>query len=417
MLLMREKERFHVSRWLRLAAATVSMMLVGLYQYSWTLFVPHIHDFFGWPLPAIQLTFVISTWIMTWSQPATGFFADKRGPKFIVFFGALITEIGWIGASYANTLELLYLTYGLGSIGVGIFYATAIGVANKWFPYGRGFTCGLASFGYGFGATIFNPLISFLIPSFRFQQTFLFMGALMLIVLVTASLFIRFPSSIPEERNDEDASREKGPRDFNALGMISTWQWWLIYFAFIFTVNTGLMLSSQLTTIGDSFKISIDFVLITAALFPLTNGLGRIIGGFLSDKIGRQVAMVLYFSSQGVLSLALLWFGNVPALFVAIIVLIGLLWGANYAFFPSLIGDLYGRRNVTTNYSITYTAKAWGGILGGYVTSLLAVIYGGYAPSIMMSAAFCFISTILVAPKILRKPTEPTFQGLGSKTA
>ena len=191
--------------------------------------------------------------------------------------------------------------------------------------------------------------------------------------------------------------------------MVSTWQWWLIYFAFIFTVNTGLMIASQLTSMGEAFKISEGFVLIAATLFPLTNGLGRIVGGSVSDKLGRQITMTLYFSLQGVLSLLLLVLGNEEVLFVAIIVIIGLMWGPVYTFFPSLTADFYGRKNATLNYGITYTAKAWGGMLGGYITSILAIKYHGYATPILLSAIFCFTAAILIAPKILRKPTKRTY--------
>jgi OFA family oxalate/formate antiporter-like MFS transporter len=151
------------ARWVILAAATLGMMFIGLYQYSWTLFVKPIGNELKTNLVAVQLTFTIFTTIMTFTQPLAGMVADKRGPFYLNLLGGAISGAGLVASSYANSVETLYLTYGIGSIGVGILYATAVGAANKWFPDRRGLATGFASFGYGFGAAVVNPLLSSLI--------------------------------------------------------------------------------------------------------------------------------------------------------------------------------------------------------------------------------------------------------------
>ena len=108
------------ARWIILAAATLSMMLIGLYQYSWTLFVKPVSAELNTTLAAIQLTFSIFTNIMTFAQPVTGIVADQRGPFLLNLLGGAIAGFGWVASSYANSVGALYLTYGLGSIGVGI---------------------------------------------------------------------------------------------------------------------------------------------------------------------------------------------------------------------------------------------------------------------------------------------------------
>jgi OFA family oxalate/formate antiporter-like MFS transporter len=164
------------------------------------------------------------------------------------------------------------------------------------------------------------------------------------------------------------------------------------------------MVTSQLTYLGNFFNISVETVVLTSAIFPFANGVGRIVGGFISDRIGRERAMNLYFILQGILSILLLFLGSTGAAFVTIVASIGFLWGPIFTFFPAIISDYYGRKNSTVNYGLTYTAKGWGGLLGGYVASLLSLIYGGFTTPIVASAAFNFIATILVLPIVLRRP-------------
>jgi len=399
-------KRMKQERWVILVAATLSMMVIGLYQYSWTLFAKPVSVELKSTLAAVQLTFTIFTTLMTFAQPVAGIVADRRGPLLLNLIGGAITGFGWLASSYANSVEALYLTYGTGSLGVGILYATAVGVANKWFPDRRGLATGFVSFGYGFGAAVMNPLISWIIGLQGFRSAFLHMGGVMLLSLIALGFLSSYPPAdwLPKasaQRVKSGASVEA--YQFRPAEMVGTSQWWLIYSAFILTSQTGLMIAAQLTSLGESFNLSPSIVLLTTVIFPLTNGLGRIVGGRVSDHLGREVTMTIFFTLQGILSLFLLGFGSKDVVFVTIVSLIGFFWGPIFTFFPSIIGDYYGRRYSTVNYGITYTAKAWGGWIGGYIAALLSSLYG-FSFSIILSAAFSFTAVILVSPKTLSRP-------------
>jgi OFA family oxalate/formate antiporter-like MFS transporter len=399
-------------RWIRLAAATLSMMLIGLYQYSWTLFVQPLQLEFNRGLDTIQLTFTLFVWIMTWIQPVAGFIADQRGPRPLTSLGAALAGIGWIATSFAATPESLYLTYGLGGIGVGMIYATSVGVASKWFPDRRGLANGFTSFGYGFGAAVMNPVIAWIMSAFDFRAAFMYVGAVMLVVLVLLSLSTRYPPSNrlpgePSSKRRRPANQAGTETNFSPREMMRTRAWWQLYLAFFLTASIGLMVTSQLTPMGDAFNLSPSIVLTAAIVFPIVNGVGRIVGGWVSDRLGREVTMTLFFTCQGISSLLLLFLGPNEIAFITIICLIGLFWGPIFTFFPSITADYYGRKNATTNYGVTYTAKAWGGLIGGYVVAWLVTTGHSFTTPILFAAVFGFTAALLVFPKSLRKPTPP----------
>ena len=391
------------SRWIILAIATISMMVIGLYQYSWTIFVTPLRDEFGWSLATVQLTFTLFVWIMTWTQPIAGFIADRKGPRYLAILGAIIASVGWIMTSFITDSLSLYLTYSLGAIGVGIIYAISVGLANKWFPDRRGLANGFTSFGYGFGAAVLNPVISLIIATVDFRAAFLYMGLVILLVLTVLGLIAKYPPSswMPIVPSNTVTTNFQ---DFGPHAIVQTRQWWQIYLAFIVTSSTGLMITSQLTPMGQAFDLSENIVLTATIVFPIFNGLGRLFGGFVSDKFGREKTMTLFFALQGTCSVLLLLLGSIELFFIGIICSIGLFWGPIFTFFPSITADYFGRRHSTTNYGITYTAKAWGGLFGGYIVAWLVTSFQSFTTPIIMSAVFGFTATFLVFPKVLRRP-------------
>lgn len=393
------------SRWIILAIATISMMVIGLYQYSWTIFVTPLRDEFGWSLATVQLTFTLFVWIMTWTQPIAGYIIDRKGPRYLAILGGVIASVGWIMTSFITDSNFLYFSYSLGAVGVGIIYAISVGLASKWFPDRRGLANGFTSFGYGFGAAILNPVISLIIVNIDFRAAFLYMGIVILLVLIGLGLVARYP---PSNWMPKVASQTVPPnlQNFTPKEIIRSRQWWQIYAAFIVTSSTGLMITSQLTPMGQAFNLSENIVLTATIVFPIFNGLGRLFGGFISDKLGREKTMTLFFALQGTCSLLLLLLGSIELLFIGIICLIGLFWGPIFTFFPSITADYFGRRHSTTNYGITYTAKAWGGLFGGYIVAWLVTSFQSFTTPILMSAVFGFTATLLVFPKLLRRPTS-----------
>jgi OFA family oxalate/formate antiporter-like MFS transporter len=87
------------------------------------------------------------------------------------------------------------------------------------------------------------------------------------------------------------------------------------------------------------------------------NGLSRPLFGWLSDRIGRENAMFIAFSLEGIGIYALLLFASSPTAFVLLSGVVYLAWGQIFALFPATCTDIYGRKFATANYGMLYTAK------------------------------------------------------------
>jgi OFA family oxalate/formate antiporter-like MFS transporter len=98
--------------------------------------------------------------------------------------------------------------------------------------------------------------------------------------------------------------------------------------------------------------------------------------GGISDKLGRPLTMALVFAINAVTVALIPSVGHHPAGFVILLFLNMLTWGPIFALFPAITADRFGTTYAASLYGVVYTAKGFGGILGGVVSAYLAVQYG-----------------------------------------
>ena len=178
---------YHKSRWFYVFLGVAVMMVISIYQYSWSLFAFSITKELGWDIATVSLTFTIFN-VATFLQPFTGIIADVRGPRGIALVGAFLVSLGMLLSSYVSSPWQLHLFYGIGGTGVGVFYGIATATAIKWFPDRRGLATGLVVFGFGAGTAFFNLMIQSSLEAHGFRPTFQYLGLFMFLVLVPAAL-------------------------------------------------------------------------------------------------------------------------------------------------------------------------------------------------------------------------------------
>lgn len=92
--------------------------------------------------------------------------------------------------------------------------------------------------------------------------------------------------------------------------------------------------------------------------------------------------------------------------FVALVAAAAFFRGPTFSVFPSIMADYYGKTYSSENYAALYTAKLFGGVFGGTVTSTL-VITIGWTTSFAFGAgllALAGLTLTLLHP--VRSPTE-----------
>jgi oxalate/formate antiporter len=372
------------ARWPQLVAGVIAMMAISSPQYVWTLFVKPLQAATGASLPAIQTTISLMIVLQTFLSPAQGALIERFGPRALVMAGCALSGLGWVLAARAGSVVQLYLTYGvLCGVGTGIVYVGIVGQMARWFADRRGFACGMAAAGYGFGAMLTTFPISDMLATAGYQRTLTVFGLLLAAVGMAAAAFLRAPPAGWAPPGAGVVSHiGTAPRT-----MLKTPLFWLLFLMMTMMSTGGLMIIVQFASFSREFGIGPNVVVWGFAALPLaltldriTNGLTRPFFGFVSDRIGRENTMAIAFLGEAAAVLAMLSLRGYPALYVLLSGVVFFGWGEIFSLFPSVLTDSFGTRHATTNYGFLYMAQGIGSVLGGPAAAWLHDATGSWLP-------------------------------------
>ena len=358
------------NRWIQLVAGIIAMMAIANLQYAWTLFAKPLQAHMHATLTAIQWTFALFIALETWLVPFEGYLVDRIGPRLMLGLGAIMVGLGWIGAGRAETVHSLYFWYGLGGIGAGIVYGGVIGNALKWFPDHRGLCVGLCAGAYGIGTALTVPPIANMMKASGYQHTLIVWGFIQGFIVLACALFLaRPPAGWEPDGWAEKAAKIKArvhssSVDMTPWQMLGTKSFWVIYGMMTLVAFGGLVVTAQLGPMAVSYKVDKIVVAfgMTALVLALEvdrvlNGLTRPFWGWVSDHIGRENTMAIAFVCEALAVFALLQLIHRPMWFILLSGLCFFAWGEIFSLFPSITGDVFGKKWATTNYGVVYTAK------------------------------------------------------------
>jgi OFA family oxalate/formate antiporter-like MFS transporter len=403
------------NRWVQLAAGIVAMVAVANFQYAWTLFVLPLQQRHGWRrediLDALNLFFVSA---QTWLVPLEGYLAERFGPRRLLLAGGVLAGLAWAINAHTSSLAVLYAAQVLSGCGSGIVYSISMGNALKWFPERRGLAAGLtaAAFGAGSAATVLP--IEWTIQHAGYDAAFLWFGLGQALVVVLAGLILRFPTG-HEVAKAPRARVLQSSRDFRPREMLRSPAFWLLYVMMTLGAVPGLLMMGQLKPMAGDFGIAevpltfLGFTYATASfaliLDRITGGLTRPVFGYLSDHIGRELSIFLAFGLEGIALFLLIRFYYNPTLFVLTTGLAFFGWGAVFSLFPTLSGDLFGRKFATTNYGLLYTAKGAATLLVSLCNHYQAATQNWGAVFALMIAAdwTAALLAVCVLPRLRRR--------------
>ena len=154
--------------------------------------------------------------------------------------------------------------------------------------------------------------------------------------------------------------------------MLRTPQFWVMYLAFVMMATGGLLLTLNAGPIAGSWGIAAGALALATSLNAVANGASRIFWGWVSDRTGREAALIVAFVLQAACLLLVITLGRVSGTwFTVTLVLTFFTWGEIYSLFPAMLADYYGTRHATSNYGVLYSAKGVASIIGGWVAALI----------------------------------------------
>ena len=156
------------------------------------------------------------------------------------------------------------------------------------------------------------------------------------------------------------------------------------------------MVTAQLKPVATDFKVAQAAFTVALVLTPLANGFSRLLWGWVSDYLGRELTMFTAFFLQAIFLVAATTLGRRgDVMFVTMMVLVFLTWGELYVLFPAVLADFYGSKNSAQNYSFLYSAKGFASLLGSGIAATLFEKTGTWNYAFYGSAALALLSAMM----------------------
>ncbi|MCL2555835.1 MAG: MFS transporter [Firmicutes bacterium] len=431
---MQKNIAFQSKQGLMVVIAALFIQLTLGIAYLWSLFQTGVtHLLFGGPNYQGQaaLTFSIMLAFLTIGSVFGGILARKLdSTRIVVFIGGVILSLGFLLASFvtASAPWLLWLTYGfMGGVGMGFTYSTTIACAQKWYPHKKGLISGIIVSALGFGGVVFTPVIMVLLGHFGepnpnvYDQimggeawTFRILSIVFITICTLGSLFLKHPptdiihnaqctaqveeavienvecqqeeivlieSSITDDEitlNPITAYQSSTvKKDFTAIEMLKNPKFYLIMFTFMLAVIGGQMIIAfmrpieVLTGLDNALMVGGLALSIGVMAISACNSGGRLLWGFVCDKIGRINTILILLAASGILFLLTgLAIGSWVIFVVA--ALIGLCYGGILSTFPTLTADAFGTKNLATNYGFVLLGFGIGAIASSQIAGVFA---------------------------------------------
>jgi MFS transporter, OFA family, oxalate/formate antiporter len=396
-----------ISRWWRVVGGLSMNLALGT-LYAWSVFVAPLEKQFGWKRADTSMVFTIAVMVFAIGFVIAGRIQDKVGPFYCSLAGGLLVSVGFFLCSYTTSLNYLYACFGvIGGLGCGFGYATPIPVMAKWFPDKRGLAVGLAVGGFGAGSAIFGPLAQLkLIPAYGWPATFQILGAIFFVMTLVGAFLLKNPPAGYKPAGWAPAAASLSAattHEFSPAEVLRTPAFYLMWVAYALGCSAGLMVISQLVPFAKSVGIA------AAALSTMTlvvgafgNTSGRVLSGWMSDKLGRiNVLRVMVGISIVAMPALYAAGGNVAALYLGVFVVYWC-YGTQLSVNGSATSDFWGTRNAGINYGMLYTAWGVAGIIGPRIGGTLFDKYHNYQAAFYSAAVLAAVA--LVCEMLAKRP-------------
>jgi len=363
----------------------------------------------GWSSQEAGLPYTIVIIFFAVGVLIGGRIQDKIGPRWVATTGGAMVGLGMIISGLVGDDPLgVTISFGVVSgLGIGFGYGSVLPACLKWFhPEKKGLIGGLVLGGFGLATIHYAFITSALLDKFDIQRTLIYIGVSVVVLSVTAAQFVKNPPAgyIPGTLGNEKKSTVfiKTATDFKWKEMLKTKHFYLIFILFLFTASMGLMI------IGNQAKIAYIQAEITSAVYLMSlvavmNASGRILGGFISDKIGRENTLYVAIILQMINMIGFIFYQNVILLTFGFIV-VGLCFGTFLAVFPVITADLYGLKNYGVNYGIVYLAYGFAGVAAPVLADFIYDLNKSFEVAYIICAVI--MAVMILINFLLKKETS-----------
>jgi len=358
--------------------------------------------------------------------PIEGYLVDKYGVRRMVFIGLFTTGLGWIFFSQVDNLGSFYLAYMLIAFGQGIGGWLALNtLINNWFSKRRSFAIGLANSFGRIGALAIVPLLAWAIDTDVPNRPGWSLTALGLGIFVVAmaypltSLIRNKPEeygllpdgNVPEDNKNDSSKTSTNPTvDFTVKEALRTKAFWLISLGHGLTAMVLVTFMLHLAPMMIDKSYSLQTASFVVAVYTGVTMAFQMIGGYVGDKMPKNVALMIFSMFLGIAVLVLVFGSSTLTVAYIFAALFGIGFGGRNPLASAIRGDYFGRTNFGKIMGMGALPMNFLMVIGPIYTGYLRDVTGSYFTGFLGLAACAFLGAFLFL--FATKPADPIREGI-----
>lgn len=373
-------------------ASAFTLTFVGFGSaYAFAAFFGAFQAEFSASRADVSLAFSVAAFLWFAFGAPAGMLAGRIGPRRVALAGVAGLSAAFLLASQADSLAMLYLTYGIGvGLGVGLTYVPSVSAVQPWFTTNRAFASGLAVAGIGAGTFVVPLLAAWWIGLFGWRGAF---QALALFALVLAGAAAFAVHDDPDGHRSAPARRP--PPGKTLREALRSAPFWLLYVSLVLACIGLFVPIVHLGPYAQDAGYSQAEGVTLVSLVGLGSLFGRFaIGGF-ADRFGRQRSLAAMYAGLGLM--LLLWWSTTAYWVLAVFaVVFGMCNGGFVALLPTIVMDLFGPRAVAAIIGCLYTGAGLGSLAGPTLAGAAYDAFASYQVPLLGGAALSLAAAAVV---------------------
>lgn len=403
--------------WVIVGLCFVNMAVAFGLWYSFSVFFLAVMKEFGWSRASAASIFSVFIFCNAFTSPLGGRLLDRFGPRLVIPMGGVLLSLSLVLVSFTQSLWFFRLSYGvMAGVGVSLMgFTTNSAMLSRWFERRRGTAVGIAFAGIGIGMMILTPLAEYWIAAFGWRTAYLCLAGLVAVVVIPLNLLLA--RSNPEALGLEmeggaqgEGKKHKKPRremkvldpawasrPWTLAGAVRTKPFWLLMAAYCCSSlcyqSTLMHAASAMVDAGLTLKLAALYM----GLVGIFSSGGKVLFGFLSDRLGRELTAFLSVCICTLGMLALMFIDpRFSMLALAFTVLFGVGYGGATPIYPAAAADLFMGGSFGLIFAVIFLGTGVGGSLGPYISGLLRDTTGSYFLPFCICVAFLWVSCFLL---------------------
>jgi len=385
--------------WLRLSIALLISTVGSVAMWSVVVVLPTVQAEFGTPRADASLPFTMTMIGFAVGNVGMGWLADRFGIVRPIMLGACSIALGYIAAGLAPNIWMFALAHFLMGFGVASLFGPLIADCSHWFLRRRGIAVAVAASGNYLAGTVWPIVTQKAMLTYGWRPTHIALGVVCLCIIVPLSLAFR--RRLPAHETAAATTRAADARAESGVPL-PVLHVLLSIAAFLCCVAMATPQAHIVAYCGDlGYGVAVGAEMLTLMLgFGIVS---RLASGFIADKIGglltllvgsmmQAVALALYFSFDGLTSLYI------------ISILFGLFQGGIVPSYAIIVREYFPPQEAAVRVGIVFAISVVGMALGGWVAGWIFDLTASYRAAFAVGFLANLLNLAIATWLLLRLP-------------